>query len=538
MPPMPPPGFYGNVPFAKCRDMVSAAAEEPTRRSERFFHSVLWSWFGVAVSIFTGVLLSPYIIRKLGDEGYGVWVIIFAVADSFGMMDLGFRSATAKYTAHYRATGELDKLNETLNTAVFFSSAVLLFTICATIFFAGYITRFEHIKPEYAKTFTTLLIMVGLGCASGAVFNLFTACLEGFQRFDISSKIWIVQIAIRAIGITAVLATRHGLLAMGAVMMIALASTYTQTVLAVRKVFPQLKFSRSYLSFGMFRQMFSYGIHTFGAGVAAQILNQSAPVLISHFLPTAFAGYYSQPVRLLQYSVDMVGRVGFVSGSHSAELAAKKDYEAVAQMGIYINRYCFMLFAPFTIALVVYGQELFRLWINPDFALMSAPLLPVVAVGTTLGVAAQFNSSSILYGLGKHQGYAYLLMVEAALCLGGLYWAIPRYGIMGAAWVTSGLIALTRGLITSWLMCRAVHFNVWTYLRGIYVPPLLAAAPVVPMAFWVKQHWLLGNNWGQLIAGSAFLALVYFTLAHFICLEKEHRALPVNWLRKRLKMAG
>jgi O-antigen/teichoic acid export membrane protein len=516
--------------------MVSATAGESSKRSERFFHSVLWSWFGVAVSLFSGVLLSPYIIRTLGDEGNGVWVLIFAVADNFGMMDLGFRSATVKYTAHYRATGEMDKVNEILNTAVFFSSAVLLFTICATVLFAKYITRFEHISPRYANTFTTLLIVVGLGWASGAVFNLFTACLEGFQRFDLSSRIWIVQIAIRSIGIAVVLATGHGLLAMGAVVMIALACTYIQTVLAVRKVFPQLNFSRSYLSYGMFRQMFSYGIHTFGAGISTQVLNQSAPVLISHFLPTAFVGYYSQPVRLLQYSVDMVGRVGFVSGSHAAELAAKKDYQGVASMGIYINRYCFVLFAPFAMALLVYGQELFRIWINPDFALLSAPLLPIVAVGTTIGIAAQFNSSSILYGLGKHQGYAYLLMVEAAFCLAGLSWVIPRYGIMGAAWVTSGLIALTRGLATSWLLCRAIRYDVLTYLRDIYVPPLIAVAPVLPMAFWVKQHWLPGRNLAQLAGGSGIIALVFYTLAYFTCLKKEHRALPMNWLRARFRM--
>jgi O-antigen/teichoic acid export membrane protein len=516
--------------------MPSATAAESSKRAERFFHSVMWSWFGVAVSLFSGVILSPIIIRSLGDEGYGVWGIIFAVAESFGMMDLGFRSATAKYSAHYRATGELDKLNETLNTAVFFSSAILVLTATATIVFSGYITRFEGISPHYAKTFTILLIVVGLGWASGAVFNLFTACLEGFQRFDLSSRIWISQVAIRSIGIAIVLLTGHGLLAMGVVVMFALVCTYVQTILAVRKVFPQLKFSRSYLSYGMFRQMFSYGIHTFGAGVSTQILNQSAPILISHFMPTAFVGYYIQPVRLLQYSVDMVCRVGFISGSHSAELAAKKDYEGVARMGMFINRYCFMLFAPFAMALLVYGQELFRVWIKPEFALMSAPLLPIVAVGTTVGIAAQFNSSSILYGLGKHQGYAYLLMVEAALCVGGLYWVIPRYGIMGAAWLTSGLIALTRGLVTSWLLCRAIHYDTLTYLRGIYVPPLLAAAPVLPMAYWVKWHLLPGNNWFQVIGGSALLTVVFYTLAYFICLDKEHRALPVNWLRARLRL--
>ncbi len=517
--------------------MVSAAPQESSQRSQRFLHSVLWSWFGIAVSIFSGVLLSPYIIRKLGDEGNGVWVLIFALADNIGMMDLGFRSATLKYTAHYRATGELDKVNETINTAVFFASAVMLLTVCATLMFAGSVTRFEHISPRYAETFVTLLTVIGLGWATGAVFNSFSACLEGFQRFDLSSRIWIIQIAIRSIGIAIVLATGHGMVAMGAVVLIAMTSTYILTIVSVRKVFPQLSFSTRFLSYGMFRQMFSYAIHTFGAAISLQVLNQSAPVLISHFMRTAFVGYYGQPVRLLQYSVDMVGRVGAISGSHSAELAAKKDYSAVARMGTYINRYCFVLFAPLAMALIVYPVELFRLWIKPDFALMSAPLLPIVAVGTTLGIAAQYNSCSILFGLGKHQAYAFSLIVEAAFCLAGVYWAIPRYGIFGAAWVTSGLIVLNRGLVASWLLCRAINYNVLTYLKGIYVPPLLCAAPALLIAFWVKRHWLPGNTWGQLIGASALLTLIFYTLALFICLRKEHRALPVAWLRARLKNA-
>ena len=273
-------------------------------------------------------------------------------------------------------------------------------------------------------------MMVGIAWATGAVFNLFSALLEGYQRFDLSSRIWIVSIAVRSLGIVAVLATGHGLIDMGKAVLVALGVTYLLTFIAVRRVFPELKLSPSLVTYPMFRKMLHYGMHTFGATIGLQALNQSAPILIGHFMSsTAFVIYYTQPQRLLQYSVDMVGRVGFITGSHTAELAAREDYGAIARMGIYINRYCFMLFAPLALALIVYGPQLFRAWIDPKFAAMCAPLLPVMAVATTLAIAAQFNSSSILYGLGKHQGYAYSQMAEAAFCVAGLCWAIPRYGI-------------------------------------------------------------------------------------------------------------
>ena len=518
--------------------MLSASAQQPVRRRERFLGSVLWSWSGVLVSVFAGILLSPLTIRKLGAEGYGVWIIILTLADYMALTDLGFRSATLKYTAHYRATGEPGKVNEAINTAVLYAAAVSAVTIAAAATLTGFVARFERISPAYHRAFSILFIAVAIGWASGAVFNIFGASVEGFQRFDLTSRIWIVSVAVRSLGIAAVLLAGHGLLAMGAVLMASVALTYSLNYIAIRGVFPEFRLSPSLATFAMFRQMLAYGIHTSLATISGLFLSQSAPLLIAHFLPTAFAGYYGMALRVPNYSVDLVNKVGFITGSHSAELAARNDLGAIATMGIYVNRYCFMMFAPMAMAMIVYGKELFRIWLGAEFATMSAPLLPVLAAGITLGIAAQFNSSSILYGLGKHKGYAISVAAEAVLCVAGLYLAIPRYGMMGAAWVTSALLVLNRGLVTSWLLSRAVHSSMAAYLRGIYVSPFLVAVPTMAMSLWVKRRWLPGSNLRQVLLGGALLAMVYYAAAFFVCLERHHRDAPLNWIRTRFGLAG
>ena len=127
--------------------MSSAPVQQPVRRRERFLGSVLWSWSGVVVSVFAGILLSPITIRKLGAEGYGVWTIILTLVDYMALTDLGFRSATLKYTAHYRATGEPGKVNETINTAVLYAAAVSALTIVAAVTLTGYVAGFEEFRP-------------------------------------------------------------------------------------------------------------------------------------------------------------------------------------------------------------------------------------------------------------------------------------------------------------------------------------------------------------------------------------------------------
>jgi O-antigen/teichoic acid export membrane protein len=517
--------------------MAAGVAEQSSKRGERFFHSVMWSWLGVAVTLFTGFVLNPYLVHKLGHVGAGVWALIFSVLDNVWMMDLGFRSATLKYTAHYRALGQPEKVNQTINTGFAFSGSGCLIAIFAALLFARAVTRFENISPEYADVFTRLLMMVGVGTAIGSVFNLLSATLEGFQRFDLTSRIWITSVTFRAVGMVAVLASGHGLIDMGKVSIAALAVTYTLTFLAVRRVFPQFRLSPRMVNYETFRQMLGYGLHTFGATIGLQGLNQGAPILIGHFAPSAaYVAYFTYPLRLFQYSADMVGRVGMITGSHTAELAAKEDFSGIARLGVLVNRYCFMLFMPLTLGVLLYGRQLFSAWIDPRFAAMCAPILPVMALGITLGTVAQFNSSSILYGLGKHQGYAYSLIVEAALCLSGLWWAIPRYGIQGAAWVTSGLLVLNRGLVLSWLLCRALRFDMGKYLAGIYVSPVVAAIPVLLIAPWIKQR-IPGANLLQIAIAGVLMAAIYYAVAYFLCLETQHRAMPLNWVKARLGRA-
>src|SRR5579862_9781024 len=155
--------------------MPAAATEKPSSRGERFLHSVLWAWTGVAVSIFSGFFLARFIVHRVGHDAAGIWALIFSVLESVWMMDLGFRAAVQKYTAHYRALGEWEKVNETLNTGLAFSCAGCAIAVLSAVFFARAITRFENVPPEFADVFAKLLMMVGVVWALGALFNLLSA---------------------------------------------------------------------------------------------------------------------------------------------------------------------------------------------------------------------------------------------------------------------------------------------------------------------------------------------------------------------------
>src|ERR1700694_554905 len=154
----------------------------PRHRAARFIFNAIWTWLGVGTTLFTGFLLSPYLVRKLGPEGYGIWVLSFSLVDYYVFLDLGFRSATVKYVAHFWALREHEDVNAILNTALLYAGIISAPLFILIVFASSSFHKFFHISPELIPSFRLLIVLISLSWCLGFVFNTFNAALEAVQR--------------------------------------------------------------------------------------------------------------------------------------------------------------------------------------------------------------------------------------------------------------------------------------------------------------------------------------------------------------------
>ena len=502
--------------------------------AKRFFVNVLWSWLGVVASFFTGFFLSPYIIRKLGDQRYGIWALAFAFIDYYTLFDFGFKSAVVNLISRFQAERQDLETNEVINSALFYFIGLGVFIFGLTWFSAPQLHRFFKISPAYQHDFVVLVRIIAVGWSFAISLNVFQGAIEGFQRFKTANHIWILSLVIRSGGSAIVLLLGHGLIAMGVVVTIAQFISFGLTFLTVRRAFPAMRLSPALARIAMWKKIATYGVHSFVAYLGNTLLIQGPPILVGHYQSEAFVGYYTLPSRLLQYVVELVTRIGYVTMPNTAELAAQGKTKEIVMLGTYLNRYCLALFLPLSIFLFVYGRELIRVWVGLSFAEHAAPLLPVFVISTTLAVAGQFNSSQILYGLAKHADYSKALIVEGALGLAAMMVVLPKYGIFGAACIAAGLAILNRAILTPWFLCRLLDFSLLRYLRKIYTMPLLTAVPVFAGAVWIKSHWLPGANWFSLIGSIFLIGAPYYLACWFTVVERDHRVLLRGWIAARL----
>ena len=502
---------------------MAPAPEESRSRAKPFFRNVLWSWSGAIFSLLSGLVLAPYLIRHLGDERYGIWALAFSFADYFALVDLGLRSAVIKYTAHYRATGDVDRVEEIVSTGLAYYLAASVCVVGAALLVARNLTSIFHVLPRDVGAFQFLTMTVGIGFALGVVFSLFSGVLEAYQRFDIIGRIFILNSGVRVVGCFAVLALGWGLRALGVCVLAGQILGYGLMWDAVRRLLPGRTFPLHKATRRAMRLMLGYGLHTFVANISLIVLNQGAPVLIGHFLTAKLVGYFSFPLRLLSYSVDLVTRLGVITAAKTAELTAHGDTKTIARMAVLVNRYCLLLFLPVAVYLTIFGRQLIQVWISPTFADNCAPLVPLLGAGLAISAAAQYNSQSILYGLAKHNFLAHAVVVEAILSVAALWYAIPRYGIYGAAWVYSVLLIASRGFYVPYWVARHLGLTYAAYMGGIYVRPVLLMAPVALMAWLANRAIGQPATWAVSLGGGALLCACYYPAAFLLGVEPEHR---------------
>jgi len=479
-----------------------------------FAVNTLWTWASVGANVVMALVVSPLMILRLGDEAYGLWVLIFSVVEYYTLFDRGIRTAVVKFVAQYWALGEYGELNRTLNTALVSLAAVGVCLFALTLAIAPYGPAFFVISPALEGTFVTISIIAGTGWALSLIFVAASSSLEAVQRFDLAYRIIIVTNVLRVIIIVSLLQFGFGLTS---VVSVAVSARLVQCLWqwrAFRKHFPQYRWQIADVNRVSFRRLFDYTIHTGPSSIGSLLLDQGPGIVIGHAYSAQYVGYYSLPRRLLQSVLELVHRLGLVTTARSAELAARDQRDGLVTLGIQSNRYSLVVFLPAAIFLATYGDALFHVWLrNPNFVAMSAPLLPIFVFGTLLSDAMQFNSSSMLYGMARHRAFSWLLLVEGVVATVLIYEFARRGDLFSAALASAIVMVLNRGLLTPYLLCRQLDYPTGAYIMRIAGPPIGAGLAVAAVMWACRVTWLPGDSLGQIVIAALLCSLAFLLLA-------------------------
>src|SRR5205807_2701890 len=250
------------------------------------------SWFALGVNVLVGIFLSPYILHRLGDEAFGIWVLIFSITGYYGLFDLGIRSSMVRYVAKYAATEDHHQLNCLVNTAMFSYGGIGLLAMLITLTASFYVGSIFRIPVDFLTTARLLFLIVGSAVALGFPLGVAGGILEGLQRFYLLNFTSVSSTLLRALLI--VLALRHGkgllTVALITVSLPLLAALVNATV--VLHLVP-LRFSPRYVERSSLRRIANYSGATFMIILAGRLRFKTDAVVIGTFVSSAAISYFA-----------------------------------------------------------------------------------------------------------------------------------------------------------------------------------------------------------------------------------------------------
>ena len=434
------------------------------------------NWLGAGTTLVVGFFLSPFILHRLGDDAYGLWVLMFSLTGYYGLFDLGIRSSVIKYVAEFVATGDHERLRRIINTTIFVYCCAAALLLGITALGAWHVNSLFHISPAFLHDARILSLIVGFAVAVGLPLSVFGGVLEGLQRFDFISLTQIVTTLLRALLI--VLALTHGL-GLLTVALITLALPLVSSTVYVGAVCRtlRLEFGRRFVDRATFRQTFRYSSYSFIGGVSFRLRFQTDAVIIGAMLSPAAITSFSIGEKLINYSSLLIAGLAQVFTPMSSHFDGVGDREQLKKVFLLGNRACALTVFPIGVTLAVLGRSIIDVWVGPRYE-FSYFILLILLIPTVLW-DIQSSSRSILFGMGQHRTLVIVQVIEGVVNVALSAALIHYWGIVGDALGTAIPLACTALFFLPRHLCRLLDVRLRTFVITSY---LLPAALCLPLA--------------------------------------------------------
>ena len=215
----------------------------PDKR-KRLFKNSLYGLFSWLFPILPTIVVTPVIVRGVGNEQYGLYVVIIGFISYFFTTGIG--KVAAKYVAEYTATGENDKISAIISSTVLLSLSICLAGTAVVVVFARVIVVDVLLIP--ANLQNDAVTGLYLACAtivSITLGQIFQFVLQGLQRFD--RYLLITNLSALLAGVGGIVLVLNGF---GVIALLYL-NLFTATVIGLVSIFlavkllPEFKFSLS-----------------------------------------------------------------------------------------------------------------------------------------------------------------------------------------------------------------------------------------------------------------------------------------------------
>lgn len=488
----------------------------------------LLNYVNIILTNIIGLVLTPFIIYKLGDSEYGIYTTVGALIGTLTVLDFGLNNTIIRFVAKYQAEKD-KKAEENFLAMVMILYCVISITILIIgLFFYNYLdeyfTAMTKSEVELAKKLFALLVFnIALGLPGGA----FTGICLGYEHFVFPKIISIGRYSIRSLLV-------FGLLVWGGR---SLAIVILDTIFNILLIFvtfiyatKRLKitiklhsFDKSYL-----RTILSYSIWIFVYSIVAQFQwkaghialgNMSAPEVLSVYAVGIMLGGYYGAFSTAISSV-------FVPRATQMTVANASSERLTAEM-IKIGRVSLLILMYILGAFLLFGQNFVQLWVGSNYR-DSWTIALMIMLAYTIPLTQGFTGPLIeAKNKVAFKSKTYLIFLVIGTIVG--YFLAFEYGAIGmAAGTIAGWVVAQN--IMNFFYQKELDLNIITFFKKTFAKILPSQICIVILGYLL--NYIPDDGWLIFTTKAILYSILFLTIMYFFGFNTYEKGLLHSLTRK------
>jgi O-antigen/teichoic acid export membrane protein len=490
-------------------------------RSRTIIKNTIYNNIGYTWQLLVSLLLTPFIIHKLGVEQFGIWILLEVIVNYLSLLDFaGIGGAFVKYIAEYHTRKDYENCNHVINLGWAYYTFFWMIMFFFVLLLKRPLLGLFKLPPDFFQTASFVLIGILLISLIRGSFAVFRSVLLGLQRMDITNIIAISISVVNAACIILFLSLGFGL--KGLVMsglIVAVLTSSLQTVFAY-KTLPQLRFNPFSFNKNIFKKTLNYGLNIRIASISEMINMNVDKILLGYFLNTSLVGFYELGAKIAKIASSFPEQLLPAILPASSELHTRDDKNNLQKLYYRGTKYLCLLAFPIAFFIVANASLIMTFWMGKTGFKESALALQILGIGYVFMLLVSMGRL-IARGMGipQYEMRSSLLIVSMNIALSVVL--IIKLGFKGALLGTA-ISGIAGSLYFILSFQRRIKEPLSLILKKIYAPPFflciisLLASIMVNYIFRLIFPELPLNRieafYHLLLSGSVFSGVYLFCL--------------------------
>lgn len=465
-----------------------------------------------------GLVITPYILSKIGSSEYGVYKTIASLSGSLAVLDFGMGSTVLRYIAKFKAEDDNERINNYLGM-VLIQISILVVGVCIV----G-LCLYGKIDTFYANTFSSsqiitakqLFLLLIVNVCFTFFENVFFGIISGNNKFGFANSIKILMLLLRSV-LTIVLV---GMFRTALVVVLVQLMT-TITVMIIHILYIRNKLNVKYIlnkwDKALFFDSFKYTVLMFLQSIVIQFNGNVDNLVIGAVIGAEAVTVYSFSIIIYnmyeQFSTAISSVMLPTVTIAIHEGASNREMEDLV---IKIGKIQFYILGLFLTGFIILGKDFFVLWLGEGFSdcyILALILMIPVTVPLIQNVCISILRARNLMKF-RTLSLVYSTVINCILTVIGTV----KYGYFAAA------IGTACSTVIGSIISMNIYYKIKLGLNPIRML-FLIIYKVIPAIFIsvILMHVIrysiglnICHNWIQFIIMCSICAVIYLGILVFI----------------------